>query len=39
MAWIFASVVLVLLVTIPGWQKKLAIAALALVIAFFITAL
>jgi hypothetical protein len=38
MAWIFASVVLVPLVTVPGWKKELGIALLALVIVFVMTA-
>ena len=35
MASIFASVVLVPLVMIPGWKKRLGVAVLALVIVFF----
>jgi hypothetical protein len=38
MAWIFASVVLILVVTVPDWWRKIGIALLALVIAFFMTA-
>lgn len=36
MVWVFASVVLVLLVLVPGWLRKLGIALLAIVIAFLI---
>lgn len=38
MAWLFASVVLVLIATVPGWKAKVGIAFLALVIALFMTA-
>jgi hypothetical protein len=38
MAWLFASVVLILIATVPGWKAKVGIAALALVIAFFMAA-
>jgi hypothetical protein len=38
MAWIFASVVLVLVATVPGWWRKAGIVLLALVIAFLMTA-
>jgi hypothetical protein len=38
MAWIFASVVLVLVVTVPGVWRKVGIMLLALVIAFSIAA-
>ena len=37
MAWLFASVVLVLMATIPGWKAKVGIALLALVMVFFMT--
>jgi hypothetical protein len=37
MAWVFASVALILIATVPGWKKKVGIAFLALVIAFFMT--
>jgi hypothetical protein len=36
MVWIFASVVLYLVVVVPGWYRKLGIVLLALVIAFFV---
>jgi hypothetical protein len=36
MVWIFASVVLLLLVTVPGWGKKIAIAFAAILIAFIV---
>lgn len=35
MAWIFASVVLILVATVPGVWRKIGIVLLALVIAFF----
>jgi hypothetical protein len=38
MAWLFASVVLILIATVPGWKAKAGIALLAVVIAFFMTA-
>jgi len=36
MAWIFASVVLLLLVIVPGWGKKIGIAVAAILIAFIV---
>jgi hypothetical protein len=36
MAWLFASVVLILLVVVPGWGRKLAVAIVAIVIAFLV---
>jgi hypothetical protein len=36
MAWVFASVVLCLIVFVPGWIRKIAIIIAALVIAFFV---
>jgi hypothetical protein len=38
MAWVFASVALILIAVVPGWKGKVGIAFLALVIAFFMTA-
>jgi hypothetical protein len=37
MAWLFASVALILIATVPGWKGKVGIAFLALIIAFFMT--
>jgi hypothetical protein len=34
MAWIFASVVLILVVTVPGWWRKIGIVLFAALIAF-----
>jgi hypothetical protein len=38
MAWLFASVVLILIATVPGWKAKVGIGFLALVNAFFMSA-
>jgi hypothetical protein len=37
-AWVFASVVLVLVVTVPGIGRKIAIVVFAALLAFLITA-
>ena len=37
MVWIFASVVLILVATVPGWWRKIAVVVAALVIAFYVT--